>query len=97
MERGKRETRGEKGERVRDESNVHLKRLFFPSPLFNVLVRQENGAFISPASSSVIREEEERREDRPQQREGGGAEVVCSTRIKHWEMVPCEKMADQKS
>lgn len=56
-----------------------------------------------PAARSLERRRDEEREgkegktDHSRGREGGGVEVVCGTRIKHWEMVPCEKMADQKS
>lgn len=69
-----------------------------------MLLRRENAAFISPANSSVISEEgwrererkeskrtEEKGRENRQQRGGGVAEVVCSTRIKQTELVPCEK------
>lgn len=87
-------------EQISAKSNLTFLRasLFFIYHLFNVLIRRENAAFISPANSSVIREEEGWREgekrkpkDWRQQREGGVVEVVCSTRIKQTELVPCEK------
>lgn len=64
-----------KSERVREEispkSKFNILRSQSFSRLFNVLIRRENAAFISPANRSVIRDEEggrgggrRRREDR---------------------------------
>lgn len=73
-----------------DKSKVQFNILERPSfsPLFNVLMRRENAAFISPANSSVIREEWREGEKRKREgwrggkigREGRG----CWSGMQHW-------------